>query len=106
MTVLCLHRVDELDVFLLGVGGLDAFVDEFLPGATLGLALFCGVHISLCLGTMSVVWRCVCGGKRRGGIETRGEVGERTYLQVEHAGLFALVDRWVLGSLLEEAVEL
>lgn len=40
-TILGLHRVDQGDVLLLRVGGLDALVDNLLPRAALGLALLC-----------------------------------------------------------------
>ncbi len=45
IAVLLLHLLDELDVFLLGLGGGDAIGDELLPRFILVFALLCAVSM-------------------------------------------------------------
>lgn len=91
VTVLLLERLDESDVLLLGVGGRDTLVDQLLPCVSLGLALLWKTHVS-----------GVFDAKKQKLLSREC----RCYLEIEHAGLVRRLDGRVLGTLLEESVEL
>jgi hypothetical protein len=91
--VLLLERLDESNVLLLSVGRRDTLVDQLLPCVSLGLALLLKRRVS---GVFST---------RRTDVSSRVR-GCKCYLEIEHAGLVRGLDGRVLGTLLEESVEL